>query len=570
MRRHVIEQFLFPYQRSFAISFSIAAERVFQLIGAEFKPQTFLVGIAWPPIPGRHFLCIEPEDGPWPQSLFAATPESLEDDWKRHPMQQMFYGDEPTMRDKPENIRRIVVSNAIAKDLETLAATDGMCSFVSVARPVLGYYVAAILRVPQSLLVRFPAISYSWMNEQAEGSFLLSCIRQLLGEAERVLQMPEPGRFSHDSFRSAGEIVRRAAADLLRTPFLDGEFPMSDLFDDYNAISRLMYEGATGEGRMIIARRDNPNIDWVLKLARPAPLREKRWARKLLQMGSGATALVADLDSIHGLGRLRDASLDAFSVQFLDQQHWDFRRGNEIMLRTRFGEPRLPQEVIGEARFHENFRRLFPDAGEEAGQLYREILDLLLSQPRGSMLVVAEDAAAEANRLDRQGTRIEPTRLTADLIEKATRIDGTILADPQGLCHAIGVILDGSANDDCTPARGARYNSAVRYVTSPARRLAFVLSEDRTLDVIPLLRPRMSKKELEALVRNLEGASIDTYSAIRYQLDAARFYLTAAQCERVNTTLERLDKLALTDGQIVIGIALFAPDPQMTPEYLDP
>jgi hypothetical protein len=58
----------------------------------------------------------------------------------------------------------------------------------------------------------------------------------------------------------------------------------------------------------------------------------------------------------------------------------------------------------------------------------------MLEQPRGSMLVVAEDAAAEADRLDLQGTRIEPTRLTADLIEKATRIDGTILADPDGLC----------------------------------------------------------------------------------------------------------------------------------------
>lgn len=75
------------------------------------------------------------------------------------------------------------------------------------------------------------------------------------------------------------------------------------------------------------------------------------------------------------------------------------------------------------------------------------------SQGHGSMIVVAEDAACEANRLCKQGTRIVPTKLTESLLRSVSGIDGTILLDPAGLCHAIGIILDGEATDECTPSR---------------------------------------------------------------------------------------------------------------------
>src|SRR3546814_14995617 len=80
------------------------------------------------------------------------------------------------------------------------------------------------------------------------------------------------------------------------------------------------------------------------------------------------------------------------------------------------------------------------------------------------MIVIAEDAESEALRLDAQGTNIQPAQLSVELLRQASAIDGSILMDPQGYCHAIGVILDGHANDQCTPSRGSRFNSAVRYV----------------------------------------------------------------------------------------------------------
>ena len=74
-----------------------------------------------PPLPERHRVCVEPEDGPWPQTTFSGvTPERLEAAWRDHPMQRMFYGDEPAMRDKPDNVRRLVVSQMVKDSLEAL------------------------------------------------------------------------------------------------------------------------------------------------------------------------------------------------------------------------------------------------------------------------------------------------------------------------------------------------------------------------------------------------------------------------------------------------------------------
>lgn len=568
---NVIDQFMFPYQRSFAINLKLRAEQCFELIGAGVAPTAFLVGVAWPPMEGRHLICTEPENSPFAQSQFTVTTDGLQAAWAEHEMQLIFYGDEPTMRDKPENIRRLVVSEAIAQDLAEPSRALGMRSFVSTARPVEGYFVVAVIQAPEDLLTMFPAVPYRWMREQAEASLLMDVIRVVLGDAERAMLVPEPGRFDREGIRSAEELVRAAARRFMRIPFIANEKNYSDLFDAFNAVSRLMYEGAKGRGRMVLAAADDPNVSYIVKLAQRVPLRETRWVRKLLQMGSGDLALIFDSQHIHGLGRIADISTPTYSVDFYDQQQWDFRRGDTVLLRTRFGEPRLAEAPVSEARFLDNFVRLFPDAGDDAAARMRTILDILLDQPHGSMLVIAADAAAESERLVNQGSQIEPTLLSRDLLARASRIDGTILADPSGVCHAIGVILDGPANDACTPSRGARYNSAVRYVDqSDTKRLAFVISEDRTLDIIPMLRPRVSRRALEEMVTSIENATIDNYRAPRRRLTEHRFYLNQDQCDRINRTVEVLNEAALKEGQIVWREAEFEPNPTMSDEYLLP
>lgn len=214
-------------------------------------------------------------------------------------------------------------------------------------------------------------------------------------------------------------------------------------------------------------------------------------------------------------------------------------------------------------------RRIFGRIEEPSIDRFLKVLDLLTQLPRGSSIIIAADATAEAQRLAQQGTVINPVPLSKGLLERATAIDGSILADPQGVCHAIGVILDGQAVEDSTPSRGARYNSAVRYVAAGSQpRMAFVISADRTLDVVPLLRPRVDRHELEAAVQAISTATLDNYHKPRSFLDDHRFYVDEEQCRTVNEALERIENEPKEVGRIVIITRRFEPNPAMNSSYL--
>jgi DNA integrity scanning protein DisA with diadenylate cyclase activity len=106
-------------------------------------------------------------------------------------------------------------------------------------------------------------------------------------------------------------------------------------------------------------------------------------------------------------------------------------------------------------------------------------------QPKGTLLVVSTEALAEADRLKLQCTLIEPVVLTPIITQLVTAIDGAVMLDPQGYCYSIGVILDGKASGRGNSTRGARYNSAIRYVeSSPYPALVVVVSEDGMVDVM--------------------------------------------------------------------------------------
>ncbi|WP_205507896.1 diadenylate cyclase, partial [Myxococcus vastator] len=107
-----------------------------------------------------------------------------------------------------------------------------------------------------------------------------------------------------------------------------------------------------------------------------------------------------------------------------------------------------------------------------------------------------------------------PVVLSGGAVVSATSIDGALLLDPEGTCHGVGVILDGASYFGGTASRGARFNSALRYVChgEQVRRLAVVFSEDGHVDLLPRLRPRFRvadlAAELEYLMSSIEGGEV--------------------------------------------------------------
>lgn len=571
---------MWSYQHTFRKLLRRRAEEVFSELGILLQPDAFLVGALKPNVDNQNPVCIEPEDGQWPLSLFDGLLSTIESKVKNHRLQRMVYGDEPSMREKPENIRRDSVKTAVSESLAAYDRENEVQSFCGAARPVGSYYVVPVIQIPKSVLQKFPPILLPETDDEylpkGERSLIHSALEVLLEEASKELFSPDPGHSFFSDMRSATEIVNAAAQRFMNIPdMLTGDpYERCDLFERLNIISSLFYEGTKGQGSLVLAKPDSSSIEYLLRFSEPVPMRQPRWARKALQMATADIALIASGGKIYGLGRLKDrhpTAVDAFTINFLDHYQWELRCGDRVLLYSRYREPRLPQEPISQARFCSNFRRLFPRASmEDANRCWN--LFLIAEELRhGSMIIVAEDAASEAERLSQQGTRIQPVLLSSNLLKRVSGIDGSIILDPQGVCHAVGVILDGEASPECTPSRGSRFNSAIRYVRSPdGHRMAIVFSDDHSFDIIPLLRLQIDRHEVEKQIVELEKATLDNYHMPRLWLDEHRFYVNQEQCERINKALDRIDSLPKEMGGLVIWTARFEPDPEFNDSYFLP
>jgi len=576
MSRKTITLFMWGYQVYYRVVVQLRMNNVLEELGvAGAGAECLLVGAKIPGESKPYEVCVEPEDGKWPLAIFDGLLTAIESEVRDHPLRNIWYGDEPSMRDKPENIRRDSVRKAVQSALATYDSENDVRSFAGEPARVGGYYIVPVLQLPDGLFHRFKPLE---PITDASPSLIHSAVAQVLRDAHDELLRPDPGRGLIGRSRSADDIVRRAAADFMHTPALaigTQNFDGADLFERFNLISSLMYEGTEGTGRMLLANPDGPSVNVLLELSEPVPFRQPRWARKVLQMASSETALIADCEDILGLGTIADGfdpwtTQNVFTVEFHGHYHWSLCCGEEVLLVSRFGAPSLPQERFPRHRLIDTFRRLFDEATNEDVEAFIVLFDTAVAQHHGSMLVVARDAADEADRLRGQGTRIAPVKLTSQLYRRVSDIDGTILVDPHCVCHAIGVILDGAARPECTPSRGSRYNSGIRYVrASDIPRMAVVVSDDHTVDVIPVLRSRIARAAVEEQIAALESSSRDNYHPAINWLDGHRFYLNQAQCDRVNAALERIRREPMEVGCVMIDWREFEPNPGLTEDYFE-
>lgn len=581
MRSKKINLFMWGYQEHFRICFENLMNNVMKELGVP-KPgvECLLVGAKIPDRQNLNDVCVEPEDGKWPVELFDGLLDEIEKEIPNHPLQKMFYGDGQRMREKPENIRRDSVRIAVQKTLKTYDSGHDVRSFAGEPAPANDHYVVPVLQLPNELFKRFRPLREPVSDGHFTGhaSLTHAAVSAVLTEAHDELLRPEPGHNFLGRSCPPQEVARRAGASFMYTPGVaigDKNFGYLDLFERFNSISSLMYEGTKGTGRLLLANPENRSVDFLVKLAEPVPFREPRWSRKILQMASPETLLIADCEKIFGLGNVAAgvdpwASQDVFEIEFLDYYHWHLSCGGEVMLISKDGVPSLPKEKFPQDRLLDTYRRLFPEAGKEDVDRFALLYKAAVDQRHGSMLIVAKDAQSEAERLQGQGSRIEPTILTPKLYRQVSGIDGSIMIDPHGVCHAIGVILDGPARPECTPSRGARYNSGVRYVGSTnTPRLAVVVSDDQTVVVIPVLRPRIKHSKLEKAIAELETSTADDYHSAINWLDNHRFYFDQEKCNRINAALERIKEEPKEVGELRIEWGKFSPVPGLDDSYFE-
>ncbi len=232
-------------------------------------------------------------------------------------------------------------------------------------------------------------------------------------------------------------------------------------------------------------------------------MRNYRAVRKLLQLAQVDEGLVCDSVNVLGIGKVvgayNSADEDLFCIEFLGHSKWQLTHGQIPLMRVEHGIPKLPMEKSQVHKFDDTFLRLFPNTTLLQRQTMSRVATAATRLSHGTVVIIRDNAEQEASRLGKQATMLDPQPLSAVLLETASRIDGAILISPNGLCHAIGVILDGKANDKGSAERGARFNSTVRYVygSDDVACIGLVVSDDGMVDVFSEYHRRISKEEIE-------------------------------------------------------------------------
>ena len=486
------------------------------------------------------------------------------------------------------SLRLRSIRDAIRQILEAHQARPKNRRFyVSLPAQVQEYWVCAVLSLQDDIIALYPALrknvvrfhdEYGSYSFSLPASLLDAVTEQFLKYTREELSKPKPIDIDNEKIlRDAGAALTKNIVPRM-TDKLTGQG--YSLFRDCSTISSLLYERSAGSGRILLATKDHPAIKPTVTLASPVELRNYRAARKLLQLSFDDVLLHSDSSQIWGLaevGEYDHSKEDLFEVRILDHHHWELRHNDCNFMTVRYGVPSLPKREIDEQAFRSNVTRIFKKISDSSTNRLLSLVKEAERESHGTMLLISTTAEKEAKRLASQGTPITPCLMTPKLLKHLTPIDGAILLNPDGMCYAIGTILDGQATNNGDPSRGARFNSAVRYVESApdkTRCLAVIVSEDGGIDLVPNLSPPIKRSAIDKAITELEHQqSANQLSVPRCHktlnwLDENRFYLTQADCDLLNTLVSELEDRSKRESQypIDIGRKTFKPNPAMDEE----
>jgi hypothetical protein len=563
----------------FQISAQVAAEKIFKKFDLNLNPSVFLLGISRDEWDRSHLICIEPENGYTPE-MFSKVREIAKN--------QEAEGEKlaarvpsPFLEKDDRKTESKILRDALIKVLQEMDRTRGVVSFCSLPVPIQDYMVFVIIQLPLKIYESYYALKGSNMRDSILSVSLLDAIAaEFLNNCAKALGEPEkPGIMLDIIDCDYEELIRSAGRRLMYTPVSCGQAveEVRGLFETCNAISSLKYESNEGRGKIIIARQNHPDINMVLTLKIPVPINSYRAIRKLLELTSEDFSLVSDAEYIYGLGKIVDTynldDEDLFVVEFTKHYTWQLHHGDNLMMTVSYGEPAAPGGQMDHRKFRMDMKRIFSKIEEDSiDDLWRLAVEAS-KQKHGTMLVISSGAEEEAERLSKQSTSIIPMKMQPDILRMVSSIDGAVLVNQEAVCYAIGVILDGVATEKGDASRGARFNSAIRYLESTRYEcMIIVVSEDGMINLIPNLRPQILRSEVEiriALLKKIsESNNIDVkqYDKTMKWLYENRFYLLHEMCETINSVRREIEKKK-DMGYIGIVYEDFCPDAEMNESY---
>lgn len=569
-----IDHFMWGYQTHFRIAQQSAAERVFRLLDERFRPEIFLVGVLVEARQDRHRACVEPEKDFWALSdEFTTVIELAQQIESEYPEREMMHSHPLAQEWHDSSLKRRAIRDAVQKILSSRSnRPPGMSYFASIPSKVDGYLVCVVLGLQTEVLDAYPQLSikevpiHEYRSFSVSTSFIDAVVATYLQRTSGELLLPDPG--SGLGGPNAEEVLREAASTLTMElayradPNCYGGW--HSLFSSCNRIAAAYYEKLEVRGTMLLAARDHTAITNVVRFSSPPRLSVTRAARKLLQLASQDLALHTDSALIYGLVRLgsyKEGEEKFFKIHFLGHHHWEISHAGKILMRVKYGDPYVPKPTFDEDKLRKDIPRLFGTTPAPNIELIVNLVRQAAREAHGTMLVISANAKEEAHRLKSQAIAVAAKPLTPKLLRNLTPIDGAVLLNAKGTCYAVGTILDGMATSAGNPARGARYNSALRYVeASGGPCLAIVISEDGGVDFIPDLKPMVRESDILAAIAVLDDVSrspVISRSRFHGAIDWLynhNFYLLPHHCTRINSLRTSIEQRLQTEDPTAVRI----------------
>lgn len=171
------------------------------------------------------------------------------------------------------------------------------------------------------------------------------------------------------------------------------------------------------------------------------------------------------------------------SIHFMGRGEWKICKGKETFL------------IFQNNQYYTDDSRVDIDLDEKIAQMvsiaedkrdkFKKIFQKMEEQQHGALIIIADDAASETDRLCsiyQRGMQVDALDMdnedALNLLSGLASIDGAVMIDFEGKCHGFSVILDGGAQVKGNTGRGARYNSSTNYIAGK-NRYSVIVSEDR-------------------------------------------------------------------------------------------
>jgi hypothetical protein len=574
-----LKYFMWGYQPHFRISATSLAERLFGYLDPRLEPGVFLVGFIAESEQDWHDICLEPENPGISVEQLQHARASASEKVKSDPRSGLFH----TMQEAQTSSDNYVLARSLSAAVKEIVADQWPTRTVYCSLParVGKYDVLVVLHLDRDAVsshYRLKTEQVDWDNKRVPTSLIDAAAFAFFdicrAELDRTAPGASLGSFSsglHEGLRMAGNILS------LRVARVSRHFGAVDLFDTLNGVAALFYEKEGGNGSLLLAERDHPNIVVEVALREHIRLTEHRAIRRLVEVAAAGSSILCDGEFAYGFGHVQGVydpeREDLFEIGFSGHHKWNVRHCTDFLLRVEYGKPQPLTLGLDVSELADRLERRLDQSEVDEERLVK-IVETACHLGFGTQVVISRNAEIEAERLAPQATGIEPVALDEALVRKLCSVDGAILIDPQGNCHAFGLILDGIVSSKGDRNRGSRYNSAVRYADSRDDCVILVVSDDGMIDIVPKMRRRVSRSAVEDLVCQLESLAKSgnrDEGAFNQLMSAAvrvQFYFSSDQCERVNSSHDSfVAGRVMETGRMYVQHSRVEPDSELDESY---